>query len=212
MCFFFSQARFPSEYSDFLAQLQDSGKKDEQAENDVEKQDEEMETGQDESTAADVNMDETGAAQVAPAAESNEDANAVEADAVAQPNDAELKGIRNLMRYYADGVKFCTLVKTTVPIMCEILASNKKLEIVEAMNYFVILHMYGMDCALVNKNTMVTARDIFFRLLTITPIISPASRRWCTRSGTRRLRASRKSLENLKLILKQPLLEAFVIT
>ncbi|KAG0240937.1 Condensin complex subunit [Actinomortierella wolfii] len=45
-------------------------------------------------------------------------------------------------RYYADAIRFIHQIHRSVPVMCELLASTMKLEVVEAMEFFVTLHRY----------------------------------------------------------------------
>ncbi|KAI9242455.1 MAG: armadillo-type protein [Podila humilis] len=45
-------------------------------------------------------------------------------------------------RYYADAIRFIHLIHRAVPVMCELLASTAKLEVVEAMDFFVTIHRY----------------------------------------------------------------------
>ncbi|KAG0259844.1 Condensin complex subunit [Actinomortierella ambigua] len=50
-------------------------------------------------------------------------------------------------RYYADAARFIHQIHRSVPIMCELLASTTKLEVVEAMEFFVTLHRYKVRTA-----------------------------------------------------------------
>ena len=59
----------------------------------------------------------------------------------------DLTQLRSLLRYYTDGLLFCKLISNTVPTMCQILQSSKKAEVVESMNYFVTLQMFGLTSA-----------------------------------------------------------------
>ena len=58
-----------------------------------------------------------------------------------------LASLRNLHRYYSDALQFCELIQQTIPICGEFIISSKKQESIEAMNYFVILHMFGIESA-----------------------------------------------------------------
>lgn len=64
---------------------------------------------------------------------------------------AELARLRSMYRYYSDALVFCEIIKSTVPICTDILASQKKAEVVEAMNYLVTLHIFGVEAAAVSK-------------------------------------------------------------
>ncbi|KAF9174343.1 Condensin complex subunit [Mortierella sp. AD010] len=50
-------------------------------------------------------------------------------------------------RYYADAIRFIHLLHSAIPVMCEILASAMKLEVIEAMEFFVIIHQYKVKGA-----------------------------------------------------------------
>ncbi|KAG0090671.1 Condensin complex subunit [Podila epicladia] len=50
-------------------------------------------------------------------------------------------------RYYADAIRFIHLIHRAVPVMCELLASTAKLEVVEAMDFFVTIHRYKVRAA-----------------------------------------------------------------
>ncbi|KAF9276148.1 Condensin complex subunit [Mortierella alpina] len=50
-------------------------------------------------------------------------------------------------RYYADALRFVYLIHRAVPVMCELLASTAKLEVIEAMDFFVTIHRYKVRVA-----------------------------------------------------------------
>ncbi|KAI1319898.1 Condensin complex subunit [Mortierella claussenii] len=50
-------------------------------------------------------------------------------------------------RYYADAIRFIHLIHRAVPVMCELLASTMKLEVIEAMEFFVTIHRYKVRMA-----------------------------------------------------------------
>ncbi|GJJ71787.1 condensin complex subunit 1 [Entomortierella parvispora] len=50
-------------------------------------------------------------------------------------------------RYYADAIRFIHLIHRSVPVMCELLASTMKLEVIEAMEFFVTIHRYKVRVA-----------------------------------------------------------------
>ncbi|KAG0336529.1 Condensin complex subunit [Podila humilis] len=58
-------------------------------------------------------------------------------------------------RYYADAIRFILLIHRSVPVMCELLASTAKLEVVEAMDFFVTIHRYKVRNALDGIRKMV---------------------------------------------------------
>jgi condensin complex subunit 1 len=59
----------------------------------------------------------------------------------------DLQSARALMRYYGDATRFCLIIQSAVPTLCDLLASTTKIEVVEAMNFFVIAKGYGMEFA-----------------------------------------------------------------
>ncbi|KAI8917711.1 non-SMC mitotic condensation complex subunit 1-domain-containing protein [Powellomyces hirtus] len=69
--------------------------------------------------------------------------------------EQELRSLRGLLKYYKDGIKFIRQIETVVPVMCQLLASNAKGEVIEAMNFFVSGHQYQMECATTGIRQMV---------------------------------------------------------
>ncbi|KAI8826762.1 non-SMC mitotic condensation complex subunit 1-domain-containing protein [Fimicolochytrium jonesii] len=69
--------------------------------------------------------------------------------------EEELRTLRGFMKYYKDGIRFVKQIEDLVPTMCQLLASNVKGEVVEAMNFFVVAHQYQMECANVGVRQMV---------------------------------------------------------
>ncbi|KAG0366325.1 Condensin complex subunit [Gamsiella multidivaricata] len=75
---------------------------------------------------------------------------------IALPTDEELLELQSSkeyvtktlqQRYYADAIRFIHLIHRAVPVMCELLASTMKLEVVEAMEFFVTIHRYKVRAA-----------------------------------------------------------------
>ncbi|RKP07607.1 chromosome condensation complex protein, partial [Thamnocephalis sphaerospora] len=50
-------------------------------------------------------------------------------------------------RYYADAIQFVRQIDEALPILCQLLASTNKTEIVDAMEFFVIAHYYKIGAA-----------------------------------------------------------------
>ncbi|KNC98205.1 condensin subunit YCS4 [Spizellomyces punctatus DAOM BR117] len=71
------------------------------------------------------------------------------------PGEQELRNLRGLLKYYRDGIRFIRQIEAVVPTMCELLASNTKGEVIEAMNFFVTAHRYEMECATMGVRKMV---------------------------------------------------------
>ncbi|KAJ3100089.1 Condensin complex subunit [Physocladia obscura] len=59
----------------------------------------------------------------------------------------ELISLRKFLKYYSDGVRFLKQMKTAMPILCELLSSNTKTEVIECMKFFSIAYKYEMDLA-----------------------------------------------------------------
>ncbi|KAG0021464.1 Condensin complex subunit [Entomortierella chlamydospora] len=75
---------------------------------------------------------------------------------IALPTDEELLELQSSkeyvtktlqQRYYADAIRFIHLLHRAVPVMCELLASTMKLEVIEAMEFFVTIHRYKVRVA-----------------------------------------------------------------
>jgi len=78
---------------------------------------------------------------------------------IALPTDEELLVLQSSkeyvtktlqQRYYADAIRFIHLIHRSVPVMCELLASTMKLEVIEAMEFFVTIHRYKVRVATVS--------------------------------------------------------------
>ncbi|KAF9195978.1 Condensin complex subunit [Haplosporangium sp. Z 11] len=72
------------------------------------------------------------------------------------PTDEELLALQSSkeyvtktlqQRYYADAIRFIHLIHRAVPVMCELLASTTKMEVIEAMEFFVTIHRYKVRVA-----------------------------------------------------------------
>ncbi|KAJ3189764.1 Condensin complex subunit [Gaertneriomyces sp. JEL0708] len=70
-------------------------------------------------------------------------------------SEQELRNLRGLLKYYKDGIKFIRQIEAVVPTMCELLASNAKGEVIEAMNFLVVAHKFQMECAAIGIRKMV---------------------------------------------------------
>ncbi|KAF8935517.1 armadillo-type protein [Dissophora ornata] len=88
-----------------------------------------------------------------PESEANEDDGNKD---IALPTDEELLELQSSkeyvtktlqQRYYADAIRFIHLIHRAVPVMCELLASTMKLEVIEAMEFFVTIHRYKVRVA-----------------------------------------------------------------
>ncbi|ORY51018.1 ARM repeat-containing protein [Rhizoclosmatium globosum] len=62
-------------------------------------------------------------------------------------NPAELASLRKFLKYYSDGVRFLRQIKTAMPILCELLSSNTKTEVIECMRFFTIAFKYDLVLA-----------------------------------------------------------------
>ncbi|KAI8587881.1 non-SMC mitotic condensation complex subunit 1-domain-containing protein [Geranomyces variabilis] len=69
--------------------------------------------------------------------------------------ELELRHLRGLLKYYKDGIKFVKQIETVVPVMCQLLASNAKGEVIEAMNFFVTGYQFQMESATIGIRQMV---------------------------------------------------------
>ncbi|KAJ3146459.1 Condensin complex subunit [Geranomyces michiganensis] len=69
--------------------------------------------------------------------------------------ELELRHLRGLLKYYKDGIKFAKQIENVVPVMCQLLASNAKGEVIEAMNFFVTGYQFQMECATIGIRQMV---------------------------------------------------------
>ncbi|KAG0065308.1 Condensin complex subunit [Linnemannia elongata] len=79
-----------------------------------------------------------------------------DAEDIAVPTDEELLELQASkeyitktlqQRYYADAIRFIHLIHRGVPVMCELLASTMKQEVIEAMEFFVAIHRYKVRSA-----------------------------------------------------------------
>ncbi|KAI8620435.1 non-SMC mitotic condensation complex subunit 1-domain-containing protein [Chytriomyces sp. MP71] len=82
--------------------------------------------------------------------EEEKDSSAMDAVRVPAPdaapvNVAELNSLRRFLKYYSDGVRFLRKLKTAMPIICELLSSNTKTEVIECMRFFSVAVRYSLD-------------------------------------------------------------------
>lgn len=66
---------------------------------------------------------------------------------MSEEEDVELRQLRGLLKYYQDGIDFISEVEKSIPVLLQLLASSGKIEVVEAMRFFVVTHRLGMECA-----------------------------------------------------------------
>ncbi|KAJ3027417.1 UNVERIFIED_CONTAM: Condensin complex subunit [Siphonaria sp. JEL0065] len=62
-------------------------------------------------------------------------------------NPNELASLRRFLKYYSDGVRFLRQIKAAMPILCELLSSNTKTEVIECMRFFSIAFRHEMELA-----------------------------------------------------------------
>lgn len=70
-----------------------------------------------------------------------------ESMANAAENSETAVKLQLIHRYYEDAIRFATLIESAVPVMCNLLASTTKLEVVEAMEFFRMMKFYDMQAA-----------------------------------------------------------------
>lgn len=70
-----------------------------------------------------------------------------DADANTAPDHMQIIQLRGFLTYYQDGLKFINQVSAACKLICEILASTSKTEVVGAMKFFVMAHRFDMECA-----------------------------------------------------------------
>lgn len=63
--------------------------------------------------------------------------------------DKELVKNITLLQYYTAGIVFIKQIELSVPHLINLLASNTKGEVVEAMHFFVVAYRFEMECAMV---------------------------------------------------------------
>jgi condensin complex subunit 1 len=64
--------------------------------------------------------------------------------------DKELVQNITLLQYYTAGIVFLKQIEMAVPHLINLLASNTKGEVVEAMHFFVVAYGFEMECAMVD--------------------------------------------------------------
>ncbi|KAH6595136.1 hypothetical protein BASA50_006122 [Batrachochytrium salamandrivorans] len=62
-----------------------------------------------------------------------------------QLNDVELQRLRVLLKYYDDGIQFINQINDAVPLLCDLLSSSIKSEVVEVMRFFVVAFRFEME-------------------------------------------------------------------
>lgn len=64
---------------------------------------------------------------------------------------AQMNALKVQKRYYHDALKFVGQLNKALPILCQLLASTSKTEVVEAMEFFVFAYQFGLEEAQVTK-------------------------------------------------------------
>ncbi|KAI8908508.1 non-SMC mitotic condensation complex subunit 1-domain-containing protein [Gorgonomyces haynaldii] len=64
-----------------------------------------------------------------------------------EQGDEPKKKLQGLLNYYEGGFGFIQQIKRASDIICELLGSSVKTEVVAAMRFFVIAHRFDMECA-----------------------------------------------------------------
>ncbi|KAJ3406921.1 Condensin complex subunit [Chytriomyces hyalinus] len=97
--------------------------------------------------------DEEEAESPSKTAEPNEPQN--DAAVAAPGTPQELISLRRFLKYYSDGIRFLRQIKTAMPIICELLASNTKTEVIECMRFLSVAFRYEMDLAKEGTKAMI---------------------------------------------------------
>jgi hypothetical protein len=86
--------------------------------------------------------------------ESNENKNTSpeEPESSQQYSIAELQNLRRFMKYYSDGIKFLKQILDAIPLLCDLMASNTKTEVIECMRFFVVAYHFDIVGAKVRFN------------------------------------------------------------
>lgn len=50
-------------------------------------------------------------------------------------------------RYYSDAIQFARQIDDAIPVLCQLLASTNKTEVIDAMEFFVTAHYYRIQAA-----------------------------------------------------------------
>jgi condensin complex subunit 1 len=64
--------------------------------------------------------------------------------------DKELVQNITLLQYYTAGIVFIKQIEMAIPHLINLLASNTKGEVVEAMHFFAVAYRFEMECAMVD--------------------------------------------------------------
>jgi condensin complex subunit 1 len=77
-------------------------------------------------------------------------------DSAAEPPEdtgtpEEYAALSRFLKYYSDGIRFCKQIKNAVPTLCELMTSNTKTEVVEAMKFFVTAYKLDIEGAKVSR-------------------------------------------------------------
>lgn len=64
-----------------------------------------------------------------------------------QMSEDEVARLRLTQRYYAEAIRFIDSIHDASNIVCQLLLSKNKTEVIESMDFFVLLDAYGIQCA-----------------------------------------------------------------
>jgi condensin complex subunit 1 len=59
----------------------------------------------------------------------------------------EYMGLQLQQRYYLDAIHFVRRIHEAIPILCQLLASTNKTEVIDTMDFFVTAHYYKISAA-----------------------------------------------------------------
>jgi condensin complex subunit 1 len=59
--------------------------------------------------------------------------------------------LKKMRTYHKDAITFIKLVHGSIPVICQLLSSKSKAEVLESMDYLVNTYNYKIDLALVSK-------------------------------------------------------------
>lgn len=61
--------------------------------------------------------------------------------------DTNISNLLLKKKYYLDGIRFVHQIETTVPNLCQLLVSKSKIEVIEAIEFLVIIYLYKIEPA-----------------------------------------------------------------
>jgi condensin complex subunit 1 len=62
-----------------------------------------------------------------------------------EADNVELKQLQSLLNYYQDGLKFSRQINECCAIVCELLGSANKAEVITAIKFFVVAYRYDIE-------------------------------------------------------------------